>query len=201
MGFSVTLAAVPLETRDAFLADAGVTVTDQADPEASEKISAAEVGEYFVVWRNLRMVPLHAEPDWPGLSQVAPVHVLDVVDSAGAQMLTYYEDGEERWVIEASDLHEDFLGITGAPPHDIDAVRQRIIDEMRDRVPKAPRDEADELIASNSELPARVFNDIVGCNHEDNPLPGLHALSGDLPVLSVTGKRKDPNAKPWWKFW
>ncbi len=200
MGYAVTLAVVPLERREAFLADAGVTVTDRLDPHAEAPLSAGEVRAFFLIWRNLRMVPLQSEPDWPGLSRVAPLHVLDVVDSAGAQMLTYYENGEERWVIEGSDMHEDFLGITGVPPHDIDAVRQRIIDEMRERFPDVPED-PDEVAAYNTEIPARVFSDITGFNHEDGPFEGLHALSGDVPLLSMSGKRKDPNAKPWWKIW
>ena len=73
MGFSVTIAAVSLLKKDAFLDAVSLQVTDKTDPEGEALLSATIFGDHFLMWRNLRAAPMFSEPDWAALSQAAPV--------------------------------------------------------------------------------------------------------------------------------
>lgn len=204
MGFSVTFAAVPLAERDAFLGAAGVQVTDTTDPDGQALIAAAEYRGHFLIWRNLRAAPTFKEPDWPALSQAASIVVLDVVDTAGAQVLRGFESGTEVWEVSFQDQNDDLLAVRGAVPFDVEAKRQQLRAEHLERFPEDAAEDDDDLVAGyGMAIPSRLFEDLTGLYYEDGPPEGLCALSGDLPLvkLSWTGERKDPAAKPWWKFW
>lgn len=204
MGFSVTFAAIPRTYCDAFLAAAAVTVTDRPDPDGRGLISAAEHGDHFLIWRNLRVAPIFKEPDWLALSDATSLTVLDVVDSAGAQALRGFGAGRQLWEVSFQDTNDDLLAVTGSPPFDIDAMRERLRDEHLARFPDdAGEDETSLFAAYGMAIPSVLFEDMTGLYYEDGPPEGLLELSGDLPLVKLTwtGERKDMANKPWWRLW
>ncbi len=203
MGFMVTIAAVPLAQKEAFLNAAGVQMTDQPDADGQDLISAVDYGDYFLIWRNLRAAPTFSEPDWPVLSNASPITVLDVVDTAGAQVLRGYEGGALRWEVSFQDSNDDLFEVTGRPPFDVDALRTKLRAEHLARHPEDAEEEEAGLIAGyGMEIPSRLFEELTGLYYEDGPTEGLFSLSGDLPQIKLTwtGKPKD-TSKPWWKIW
>ena len=203
MGFSVSLAAVPLAQKDAFLRTAGVHVTDQPDPDGQGPISAVEHRGDYLIWRNLRAVPEFCEPDWHALSDASPVTVLDVVDTAGAQVLRHHDNGQEVWEVSFQDTNDDLLLVNGSVPFGM-PLCTRLRNAWLTKHPEdAGEDDADLLAGYGMEIPSRLFEELTGLYYEDGPPEGLMALSGDLPQVKLTwsGKRTDPADKPWWKIW
>ena len=201
MGFSVTIAAVSLLKKDAFLDAASLQVTDKTDPEGEALLSATIFGDHFLMWRNLRAAPMFSEPDWAALSQAAPVSVLDVVDTAGAQVLRGFENGAQRWEVSFQDSNENLLAIVGTPPFNVAAKREALRVEHLKRYPEDMDEDDDSLVAGyGMEIPSRLFEDMTGIYYEDGPPDGLHVLSDDLPQVKLSWSGK-PQDKPWWKFW
>lgn len=203
MGFAVTFAAVPLERKDAFLAAAGVSVTDRVDPDGAALISAAEHDDHFLLWWNLRAAPLHSEPDWPVLSQAVPVTVLDVVDTAGAQVLRGFEGGAQVWEVSFQDTNDPILKVEGPVPFDVGPLRESLREDWLADHPEDSEEDDEALVAGyGMEIPARCFETLTGLYYEDGPPEGLFELSADLPQIRLTwsGKPKGTSS-PWWKFW
>lgn len=203
MGFAVTIAAIPRDRRDAFLQAAGVQVTDRPDPDGAGLEAATTLGAHFLIWRNMRVAKTFAEVDWPNLSQAAPITVLDIVDTAGAQVLRGFEAGEQRWEISFHDQNDDLLAVKGTPPVDVAAKRQQLRAEHLERHPEDRTEDDEDLVAGyGMAIPSRLFEDQTGLYYEDGPPEGLYAMAPPLPEvrLTWTGERKEPS-KPWWKIW
>ena len=204
MGFSITCVAVATKDQEAFLGAAGVSLTETPDPDGASLIAGAVWQDHFLIWRNLRAAPLTKEPDWIGLSQAVPLIVLDVVDTAGAQMVRCYEGGEEVWTVSYMDDNEDLLAVEGDVPVDVAAIQKGLRDNWLAAHPEDVTAPDEELVAGyGMELPARVFEELTGFYYEDGVPEDMRTLSGDLPLVKLgwDGKRKDPSDKPWWKFW
>ncbi|MCV2880618.1 hypothetical protein [Actibacterium sp. XHP0104] len=199
MGFAVTLIATPAGQRDALLGTARATVTGTNDAELSSPVSAGLVGDHFVIWRNMRAFKGYDLPDGRALSRGgADVLVLHVVDTAGAQELGFYRDGQEVWTVTYSEQNPDFLASTGTPPHD----PQAIVAELQAADDQAD-DDVDATVYYGGEVPGLIFQRIVGANHETIDADGFCALSGDLPLTGaqITPMPAPSSRKPWWKFW
>ena len=204
MGFSISCVAVAAKDQEAFLSAAAVSLTDTPDPDGASLIAGAVWRDHFLIWRNLRAAPLTKEPDWIGLSRTVPLIVLDVVDTAGAQMVRAYQDGQEIWTVSFMDDNEDLLAVEGPVPVDIPALKARLRAAwLADFPDDASLDEAELAIAYSTALPSRVFEEITGFYYEDGAPEGMHTLSADLPLVKLgwDGKRKEPSDKPWWRFW
>ncbi len=205
MGFAVTLIAVPVEKRDALLEAGGIVVTPTLDADLAAPISAGKVGSHFILWYNMRAFDGYDLPDGRALSRRgADVLVLNVVDTAGAQELAFYSEGEEVWTVSFSDINADLLGSTGSPPFEPMEILLELAEKDTDPL---VMDEIEQVVCYGGEVPGRIFERIVGFYHEEFMPNGFSVVAGDLPLTSEQiSKAPDIPAqvavkKPWWKFW
>ena len=130
--------------------------------------------------------------------------VLDVVDSAGAQVLRGFDHGEVIWEVSFQDTNDPILKVTRRVPVDTEALRSKLRDRWLEQHPEDAGESDEDLVAGyGMDLPSLVFEALTDHYYEDGPPVGLHALSGDLPQVKLTwsGERKDPSSKPWWRIW
>ena len=204
MAFVITCVSVKAQQRDAFLAAAGLTLTDRIDPDGREVLSAAPFGDQYLFWRNLRVAPPDREPDWIALSRKVPFIVLDVVNPVGMQSVRHFAQGREVWAVSYADEKNELLSTSGRLPVDVDGLGAKLRADWLAEFPEdADLDEADLVASYSAELPSRVFEEITGFYYLDGAPENLRTLSGDLPLLrpGQDGSAMAPGAKPWWKFW
>lgn len=181
MGHNVTLLATPSARLADMLRAAKLKVTDQIATPGDTLLSVGKVGPQAVLWRDNTRSPAVKSVDFPKLSETAPCLTLDVIDAAGAQSVSYYDKGQERWSVSFSADDAEYLAVMGDVPVDM----ERLTQEAREEAAETPDG---EVYADRT--PSLIFREITGFAYDESDRSKFRVIEGDL----VT-------AKPWWKFW
>ena len=186
----VALIATPADKAQAYLSAAGVRLTSKPDHDGAGPVSAAEVGNHFLVWCNLEAIPAYSGVDFNLLSMTCPILVLERSDDTDATSVRFYQDGTERWRVAFGEDPASGVVAFGKIPVSLERLRSDTRSMSAD----------DDVDASGREsaIPATVFREITDFDFRNGPPAGLMRLSGELPRL---GLPIGNDRKPWWRLW
>lgn len=177
MGHNVTLLATPSARLEDILRAAKLKVTEEIASQGNTLLSIGKVGTQALFWRDNSLAPNTMPIDFSKLSETAPCLTLEVVDAAGAQSVSYYDKGEERWSVLFSADDADYLAVTGEVPVDMERLTK-----------EAQLGAQDDIYADRT--PSLIFREITGFGYDESDRSKFRVVQGDLVA-----------SKPWWKFW
>ncbi len=195
MGFSISLTACRAEDREAFLAQAGLSLTQVADPEQQSRLSAATVGDQFMTWRNERLMKTFDMPMYEEMARDVDFLTLTLNETSMGAEVAFFEHGKKTWSFLGSD---DGWTVEGTPPLSMEKLQALVL--INDPEHLQHQDDVDEDFYDPFALAVELFVALTGFRYDDVHTDTFYELSGEMPY-PTGGLAKVLGSKPWWKFW